>query len=113
MCEPLVPMQNSPLIPREVEPYGQSELKLSWSSGEAYAVPYRELRFLCPCAVCVDERTGERVIRKEDVDEGVRPKGVVPVGRYALQISWSDGHSTGIYPFERLHQICLKIGKKI
>ena len=31
--------------------------------------------------------------------------GIQPVGRYAIQIRWSDGHDTGIYPFERLRRL--------
>jgi DUF971 family protein len=28
------------------------------------------------------------------------------VGRYAIQFHWSDGHSTGIYTFEHLRELC-------
>ena len=28
------------------------------------------------------------------------------VGRYALQMYWSDGHSTGIYTFDYLRDLC-------
>lgn len=97
----------------KIEKYSDSEVFLSWNTGPSYAVPYRELRFLCPCAVCVDERTGERVIKKEHVAESVRPTGVQPVGRYAVQINWSDGHSTGIYHFEKLLEICERQGKAL
>ena len=31
---------------------------------------------------------------------------VEPVGNYAIRINWSDGHSTGIYSWEHLRQIC-------
>ena len=37
-------------------------------------------------------------------DEGVYPTAIHYVGRYALQFVWSDGHSTGIYPFEYLRK---------
>ena len=33
------------------------------------------------------------------------PQRIESVGRYALQIDWSDGHSTGIYPFARLREL--------
>jgi DUF971 family protein len=36
----------------------------------------------------------------------VRPVAIRPVGRYAIQIDWSDGHTTGIYPFDRLRSLC-------
>lgn len=35
-----------------------------------------------------------------------RPLRAELVGRYALQIFWSDGHSTGIYTFPYLREIC-------
>jgi DUF971 family protein len=35
----------------------------------------------------------------------VHPLKIEPVGRYAIQIDWSDGHSTGIYPFRRLREL--------
>jgi DUF971 family protein len=28
------------------------------------------------------------------------------VGRYAIRFHWSDGHSTGIYTFEQLRELC-------
>jgi DUF971 family protein len=31
---------------------------------------------------------------------------VQPVGRYALQFSWSDGHDTGIYSYALLRRLC-------
>ena len=36
----------------------------------------------------------------------IRVDAVKPVGRYGLQINWSDGHSTGIYTFDRLRPMC-------
>jgi DUF971 family protein len=40
------------------------------------------------------------------VPADVRPLRIQPVGRYAIQIDWSDGHTTGIYPFRRLRELC-------
>jgi DUF971 family protein len=31
---------------------------------------------------------------------------ITAVGRYAISIAWSDGHTTGIYSYETLRQIC-------
>lgn len=36
----------------------------------------------------------------------IRALAVQPVGRYGLQVRWSDGHATGIYTFERLRALC-------
>ena len=39
------------------------------------------------------------------VPADVRPQKIEAVGRYALQIEWSDGHNTGIYPYDRLRAL--------
>jgi DUF971 family protein len=36
----------------------------------------------------------------------VRPLSIDSVGRYAIRFHWSDGHSTGIYTFEHLRELC-------
>lgn len=69
-------------------------------------MPYTELRFQCPCAACVDEHTGQRIIRRENVRPDVRVTGVQLIGRYAVQISFSDGHGSGIYPYDKLYPLC-------
>ena len=99
--------------PIRVEPFSASEILLAWTDGQAFAIPYVELRFLCPCASCVDEHSGQRTIRRESIAPGIRTTSVQTVGRYALQISFSDGHSTGIFPYEKLLQICEKMGRLI
>jgi DUF971 family protein len=39
------------------------------------------------------------------VPDDVHPLRIEPVGRYAIQIAWSDGHGSGIYPFRRLRTL--------
>jgi len=60
---------------------------------------------MCPCAQCVNETTGERMISIESIDPQVRLVSVSPVGRYALHFQWSDGHGTGLYSFDTLHKL--------
>ena len=40
------------------------------------------------------------------VPDDIRALDIELVGRYAIQFTWSDGHSTGIYSFETLREIC-------
>lgn len=82
-----------------------ARLRIAWADGEVSLHEPRDLRLRCPCAGCVDEMTGQRVLRPADVPEGVHPTAIHYVGRYALQFIWSDGHSTGIYPFEYLRRL--------
>jgi ATP-binding protein involved in chromosome partitioning len=49
--------------------------------------------------------TGERILVPETIDPHVYPVEIRYVGRYGLQFLWSDGHSTGIYPFEFLRKL--------
>ena len=85
-------------------------LGLNWDSGENTRISFADLRFECACAECVDEWTRQRRMTRERVTNDIRPLSIEPVGRYAIQISWSDGHKTGIYTFESLYE--LSKGKK-
>jgi len=92
--------------PLEVGPNEDaSQLRIRWADGEASEYPPRTLRIACPCAGCVDEMTGRRILREEDVPDDVHPLAIRYVGRYALRFDWSDGHGTGIYPFEFLRRL--------
>lgn len=80
-------------------------MAIVWNSGETTAVPFAELRFRCRCAECVDEWSRKRKIKRENVPADIKPVVVEAVGRYAIQIDWSDGHRAGIYPFPLLYWI--------
>lgn len=110
-----VPTPASPMnpVPSRIEPLGPTELLVSWNNGERYALPYAELRFHCPCASCVDEHTGRRTIQRASIQPDIRPVEAQPIGRYALQFRWSDGHSTGMYHFDRLLECCRVLGRKL
>lgn len=82
-----------------------TRLRIVWQDGVVTEYAPRDLRLKCPCAACVDEMTGERMLVPDMVDPGVYPTEIQYVGRYALQFLWSDGHSTGIYPFEYLRRL--------
>ena len=63
-----------------------------------------KLRGACRCAHCINEMTGEQVLRPEDIREDITPKNINPLGNYAVTISWSDGHSS-IFPYEMFEKI--------
>jgi len=93
-------------VPKDLAVFPGGELAIVWSDGhESYYDPFA-LRCACPCAECVDELTGEKVLQDASVLENVRIESVEPVGRYAITIRWSDGHGTGIYIFEKLRSAC-------
>jgi DUF971 family protein len=87
-------------------------LKIAWSDGTDSFVPWRTLRANCPCASCIEERAKPpdpfRILSPQEIQAGEpAPVSMKPVGHYAYQITWNDGHATGIYPVELLRKLSL------
>jgi DUF971 family protein len=80
----------------------EGNLLVRWDDGRESKFPPRWLRANCPCAGCVEEWSGRRTVGEAQVKDGVRAQSMNEVGRYAMQIQWSDGHSTGIYSWDYL-----------
>jgi len=98
-------MASPSTTPREIRQKSPTELAIHWEDGVESVYEVRGLRLACGCAECVDEWSGEERLDPASVPEDVHPRSIKPVGRYAIQVDWSDGHSTGIYPFERLRAL--------
>lgn len=99
-------MTQIPLAPVSLQQLGTQSLGIVWNDGHASKYHVRNLRLACRCANCVDEWTREKILKDETVPQDIRPKKMETVGRYALQIDWSDGHSAGIFTFEQLRSHC-------
>jgi DUF971 family protein len=54
----------------------------------------------------VEEMSGRPILDPRSVPPDIRPVSLALVGAYGLRVQWSDGHSTGIYTFERLLRSC-------
>jgi DUF971 family protein len=80
----------------------EGNLLVRWDDGKDSKFAPRWLRARCPCAECVEEWSGKRVVGDPQVPEGVKARSMNQVGRYAVQIDWSDGHTTGIYSWDYL-----------
>lgn len=96
--------KENPESPVEIG-FDDHHVLMKWKNGHQSKFNSKKLRFLCPCATCVSETTGKRMIALEDVSDHLHPTGFRPMGRYGVQISWSDGHATGIYTFNYLREI--------
>ena len=101
--EALLPEQTTPV---ELRKKGGERFTIRWADGHESVYPARTLRGRCPCAMCVSETTGERLVFEDHVDPGVTIQAARTVGHYALHFDWSDGHTTGIYSFDYLRRIC-------
>ena len=99
-------MTDTQLAPKDLSWLDKGVLGIEWSDGHHGVYPVRHLRLHCPCAACVDEWTGVRKVRNDDVPMLIMLQDIEPVGRYALQFKWSDGHDTGIYSYKLLRDLC-------
>jgi ATP-binding protein involved in chromosome partitioning len=93
---------NDAHLPTQIQQHDSRTLAISWADGGESLIDVRALRLACGCANCIDEWSGQPLLAPDSVSEDITPVGIQSVGRYAIQIEWSDGHNTGIYPFERL-----------
>jgi len=92
--------------PSEITRANRNDILIRWKDNHESLFPARALRLACPCAACVDETTGAKRIASAAIREDVHPLKISPVGGYAIQIFWSDGHRTGIYSFRQLRTLC-------
>ncbi len=95
---------------KSIKLYGEGDtLIIEWADGHRSAYSYRYLRDHCPCATCtdsgssLDHPTAELPVLGQ---KPLKPLKADLVGRYALQIYWNDAHSTGIYTFDYLRDLC-------
>src|SRR5437870_5137744 len=94
------------LYPVRLRQLSESDLGITWSDGHESAYPVRLLRLNCRCANCVEEMSGRPMLDERTVPADVKPTVINPVGRYAVHITWSDGHTSGIYTYEHLRSLC-------
>lgn len=91
---------------------------ISWADGHSSHFDFIYLRDHCPCANCKDERSKksevERAITAPASGAAVLPlfkpkpkaRHAEVIGRYAIQLEFTDGHSAGIYSYDYLRMIC-------
>ena len=78
-------------------------LEIVWVDNKKSQYNYRFLRLNCPCASCVDELSGQRLIEDSQIAPDIKPIESQYIGNYAIKIKWSDNHYTGIYSFRSLY----------
>lgn len=88
-------------VPVSADLEGEHTLVLRWSDGPTLWYALDDLRANCPCAPCNPEPGAARAPR--GAFEGIGITSLEEVGTYALRLHFNDGHSTGIYTYERLH----------
>ena len=94
-------------VPKDVQVLGE-ELAIVWSDGVETYLKLQDLRRLCPCAACQGEADLLGRVAKGPgttlTKESYLARATSPVGGYALQIFWGDGHADGLYTYTRLRE---------
>lgn len=93
------------IAPSALGKNGDGVLVITWNDGVRSEYETRNLRLSCPCAVCVNEWTGEKMLNPAKVPQDIRPLRLFSVGSYAMGVEWSDGHSTGIFSYDYLRRL--------
>jgi ATP-binding protein involved in chromosome partitioning len=93
-------------MPEEIVGLLRSKVTFKWPGGHVSIYPARDLRLACRCASCIEETSGRPLIDPAAVPPQVRANRIELVGHYAISITWSDGHDTGIYNFRDLRAGC-------
>lgn len=91
--------------PLQIIEESDSEISIKWSDDAETKYSAAELRRVCPCAGCVNEWTGEKILKAESVPDDISFTHISVVGRYALNFHFTDGHETGIFSFKYLRSL--------
>ena len=90
--------------PTKITLHQQSRaMEIAFSDGRVFRLPYEFLRVYSPSAEVRGHGPGQEVLQTGK--RAVEIAALEPVGSYAVQPSFSDGHSTGIYSWEYLHHL--------
>jgi DUF971 family protein len=89
-------------IPTSLTVHNQSRvLEIAFESGEVYSLPFEYLRVYSPSAEVKGHGAGQEVLQTGKRE--VLLTALDPVGHYAVQPHFSDGHNTGIYTWDYLY----------
>lgn len=91
-------------IPSKIN-FDKEFLYIEWKDGKECKYNLLQLRRYCPCAQCRGGHEINSVRTSLNIDK-IELVNWKKVGRYAISLVWSDGHSTGIYTFDDLRRAC-------
>jgi DUF971 family protein len=88
--------------PQDMTVHGQSRvLEVTFSDGAQFRIPFELMRIYSPSAEVQGHGPGQEVLQtgKREVDLSA----LEPVGNYAVQPTFSDGHDSGIFSWDYLY----------
>ncbi len=94
------------MLPLSIRVKGKKYLAIKWDDKTDTEIKLSNLRRLCPCAVCAEEKSKESSSYIPIYsDQQLEVKSIHAVGKYAIGIIWGDDHNTGIYDYSYLKNI--------
>lgn len=97
-------MPESP-TPVEIQLHSRSrQLELTYADGERYSLSCEFLRVYSPSAEVLGHGPGQEVLQTGKMNVAIT--AIKPVGNYALQLVFDDGHDTGLYSWRYLYELC-------
>jgi len=91
-------------VPTEIKLHQKSRvLEVAFDDGRTFRLPYEFLRVYSPSAEVRGHGPGQEVLQTGK--QAVEIRSMEPVGSYAVQPQFSDGHSTGIYSWDYLYEL--------
>lgn len=100
-------LKQAPLI-KKICQLDKYTFQIEWTDGLLSSHRLSQLQRECPCAGCVDEMTGKKLIDPHTISEELIAKKIYSVGRYAIKIDFISGCSSGIYTYQFLRELCRK-----
>ena len=95
-------LQSGAPTPQSITVHSQSRvLEISFSDGAEFRIPFEVMRVYSPSAEVQGHGPGQEVLQTGKREVGLT--GLEPVGNYAVQPSFSDGHDTGIFSWDYLY----------
>lgn len=92
------------IFPTEIKLHQKSRaMEISFSDGRVFRLPYEYLRVYSPSAEVRGHGPGQEVLQTGK--RAVEIRVLEPVGSYAVQPQFSDGHNTGIYSWDYLYEL--------
>lgn len=95
--------------PLQIKVLDKKYLFIKWDNSTESKIGLKYLRDECPCANCKGETVLLKTFRPPKPNllspEMYIVKKIQLVGSYAIQITWNDGHNTGIYSWEYLKKL--------
>ena len=79
------------------------ELELSFDDGATFRIPFELMRVYSPSAEVQGHGPGQETLQTGKREVGI--VGLEPVGHYAVQPTFSDGHDSGIFSWEYLYHL--------